>query len=148
MFEERKENLEELNAAVCLIIEKSSKFLFTRQSLQAPRGRGNWGFPGGHIESGESVEEAVKREAVEELGIEVELEKPLGRFTYVKASRQESIIFLCQCKIVSGEITPGSDVDRAEWVAREDFHKYPQRTVMEAIMKTIIDNKLIEGLSY
>ena len=145
MFEERKENLKELNAVVCLIIEEGGKFLFTRQSLQAPRGRGNWGFPGGHVESGESIKEAVKREALEELGIEVELEKPLGRFTY--ESRQK-LIFLCQCKIVSGEITPGSDVDRAEWVAREDFHKYPQRTVMEAIMKTIIDNKLIEGLTY
>jgi len=145
MFEERKENLKELNAVVCLIIEEGGKFLFTRQSLQAPRGRGNWGFPGGHVESGESIKEAVKREALEELGIEVELEKPLGRFTY--ESRQK-LIFLCQCKIVSGEITPGSDVDRAEWVARENFHKYPQRAAMKAIMKTIIDNKLIEGLTY
>lgn len=39
------------------------------------RSTGKWFFPGGGVEIGETLEDAIKRECMEEAGIEVEVEK-------------------------------------------------------------------------
>jgi 8-oxo-dGTP diphosphatase len=45
-------------------------------------GAGTWSFPGGHVEFGESIEEAGKRELYEETGIDVPIDK-FERMGYV-----------------------------------------------------------------
>ena len=35
--------------------------------------RGTWSFPGGHVEAGERVRDAVRREVLEETGLEIEV---------------------------------------------------------------------------
>ncbi len=141
MTKERKEKFEKPRIVACLLIEKDGKYLFTRQAPDSPRGSGRWFFPGGHIKPGETLEETVKREASEEIGAEVELERLAGYFEYVKAP-YHYIGLLCRCKITKGEIAPGGDIDKAEWVARKDFQKYPLRYVT----KVVIDGEEIEEL--
>jgi 8-oxo-dGTP diphosphatase len=61
---------------VSAIIRNERKFLLTKETLED--GKEYWIFPGGGVKFGESLEEAVKREVKEELGIEIEIEKLLG----------------------------------------------------------------------
>ena len=61
--------------AVGILIKPDGSFLLTSR----PRGKvyaGYWEFPGGKIEAGESVQDALRRELVEELGIEVQAVDP------------------------------------------------------------------------
>ena len=44
-------------------------------------GEGEWSFPGGHLEFGESVEDCGRREVMEELGVELSEVRVLGCFT-------------------------------------------------------------------
>ena|SRR5579864_771856 len=54
-----------------------------------------WNLPGGGMELGETVEEAVKREVLEETGLEVEVEQLVG--VYSKPQKQEVVLtFLCR----------------------------------------------------
>ena len=138
---ERKEQFEKIRVIACLLIERNGKFLFTRQAPDAPRGAGQWFFPSGHVELGESLEETLKREAKEEVGLDVKFEKLVGYAEYIKAPHHVLILF-GRCEIARGKITPGGDVDKTEWVAKEDFHKYPLRP----LMKFVIEDNLIEGL--
>jgi mutator protein MutT len=61
-----------------LIIEEDRILLLYRE------GEGHWEVPGGKIEEGESPTEAAIREAKEEIGVEVNLQKPFysGEFQH------------------------------------------------------------------
>jgi len=72
--------------------------------------KGKWAIPGGFVEYGESVELAAKREALEETGLRVRLQKLLG--VYSKPGRDPrghvvSVCFLAQR--VGGRMMAASD---------------------------------------
>ena len=56
----------------------SGQVLLVRRSPQRRRYPDVWDLFGGHVEAGESLEEALRREAREELGVEIESSHPLG----------------------------------------------------------------------
>lgn len=59
-----------MDVAVGVLIDADGRFLLTSR----PAGKvcaGHWEFPGGKLEPGESVEEALRRELHEELGITI-----------------------------------------------------------------------------
>jgi nucleoside triphosphatase len=76
-----------------------------------------WGnlycIPGGHIELGENIEEAVKREIKEEIGLGIELEKVLfiQEAIYPKKfhKKKHFIFFECVCKAKSLKVRLDKD---------------------------------------
>ncbi|MBL4743625.1 MAG: Nudix family hydrolase [Cycloclasticus sp.] len=65
-----------LNVAVGVIKNSKGEVLISQRDESAHQG-GLWEFPGGKLEKGETVEQALKRELYEELGIEVLSSTPL-----------------------------------------------------------------------
>ncbi len=61
-----------------------------------------WNLPGGGMEAGETVEEAMRREVREETGLEVAVEKLVG--VYSKPQKDEVVLAL-RCRIVGGTPT-------------------------------------------
>jgi len=71
--------------------------------------------PGGRMESGESVEESLKREVREEAGINIEVEKPSRVWSLVKENLHlVGITFLA--KYVSGEVKLSGEHTTHEWI--------------------------------
>ncbi len=64
-------NSEKQRQAVVAIIRKSNKFLFVKRSDYIEAAKGYWCPVSGGIEYRESQEEALKREGMEEVGLEV-----------------------------------------------------------------------------
>jgi 8-oxo-dGTP diphosphatase len=60
------------------IIQKDGKVLLGKR--RGSHGAGSWSFPGGHLEFGESVEDCLRREVLEEVGITVKNIR-MGPFT-------------------------------------------------------------------
>ena len=64
-----------VDVAVGVLIAPDGRFLLTSR----PAGKvyaGHWEFPGGKVEPGESVEQALRRELQEELGITIDAAEP------------------------------------------------------------------------
>lgn len=62
--------------AACL--ERDNRFLLCRRPSHKARG-GQWEFPGGKVEPGETKRQAIARELLEELGIEVHAQEVLAQ---------------------------------------------------------------------
>ena len=66
-----------VDVAVGVLLQADGQFLLTSR----PEGKvyaGYWEFPGGKLEAGESVEQALRRELQEELGITIGDQQALG----------------------------------------------------------------------
>lgn len=64
-----------VDVAVGVLIDPQGRFLLTSR----PVGKvyaGYWEFPGGKLEAGESVEQALRRELIEEIGIHIGAVQP------------------------------------------------------------------------
>ncbi len=66
-------------AAGCLIV-RDGRVLLLQRSIEP--GYGLWVFPGGHVDRGETVEDAALRETREECGAEACIDGFLGLFSY------------------------------------------------------------------
>ena len=103
----------------CAIIENKGKVLSTQrsESMSLPL---KWEFPGGKIKDGESLEDCLKRELVEELGIETSVGEPLPSTTHSYPTFTVTLYpFLCT--IVSGEIAL-REHSALVWLPIEELH--------------------------
>jgi 8-oxo-dGTP diphosphatase len=81
---------------------------------------GEWSIPGGAVELGETVREAVIREAREETGLDVKPIALLGVFDRIVQDedggvRYHYVLVDFLCRRVSGELRAACDCDGAQW---------------------------------
>ena len=74
-----------------------------------------WELPGGRMEFGETAEETLKREIMEETGLKVNPIKLLDTWNLIKEERQiTGIIYLCS--IEEGEVKLSDEHDAYKWI--------------------------------
>jgi 8-oxo-dGTP diphosphatase len=96
--------------------------------------RGEWSIPGGRLELGETLEQGVARELLEETGLEVrvmELIEVFDRIYFEKAdagSRQRPqfhyVIADYLCERIGGAAVAGSDVTEVAFASEEELGGY------------------------
>jgi mutator protein MutT len=90
--------------------------------------RGRWVVPGGTLELGETLEEAVVREVLEETGIVVRPREVVTVFDRIERDatgvRYHYVIVDYLCDYVSGEPQAGTDADDVALVAAADLPRY------------------------
>lgn len=79
-----------------------------------------WEFPGGKIEPGETPEEALKREIMEELDTQIEVGELIETIEYDYLTFHLSMECFW-CKVTAGELVL-KEAEAARWLTKEDLH--------------------------
>ncbi|HHH43676.1 MAG TPA: Nudix family hydrolase [Gammaproteobacteria bacterium] len=105
---------ETLHVAVAAIVNDRGQVLVSRRPDQVHQG-GLWEFPGGKLEPGESVEGALQREILEELGISIRQQQPLIRIPHRYPDRS---VLLDVWRVTSFDGEPhGKEGQPVKWTA-------------------------------
>lgn len=94
--------------------------------------RGIYTVPGGQVETGENLMDALKREIQEESGVEVEVGKLIcvssNTCTYQGYNGYglvpTKVMFSFICKYLSGTLQTSDETSETIWVKKEDLSKY------------------------
>ena len=77
----------------------------------------DWSLPKGHLEQGETWEQAALREVAEELGIRARTVRPLDAVHYRTAKGRDKEVRYWVMEPVEGEFAPNNEVDDVRWLA-------------------------------
>jgi 8-oxo-dGTP pyrophosphatase MutT (NUDIX family) len=104
--------------ALCVVERTDGRILLVRHSY-----RRRWGLPGGLVKRHEEIDAAARREAREEVGIEIEL---VGEPSVVVASRSRRVDVIYRAEVVDGldpdEARPVSpEIVEVRWVSPDEL---------------------------
>jgi ADP-ribose pyrophosphatase YjhB (NUDIX family) len=106
------------------VIVNNKRVLLIRRGT--PPLLGEWSLPGGVLECGETLREAVVREAREETGLVVETDEMLGVYERLIRGDEERVryhyvLIDFLCRPVGGDLNAGSDAADVRWFTRDEL---------------------------
>lgn len=125
------------------IIEVAAGLVFHEGKLlitQRPTGKpleGLWEFPGGKREPRESFETCLRRELMEELGIEVEPRELVLRVRHEYPEKVVEIQFH-ECSWIGGELR-ARDGQNVKWVERDELAAYSFLAADEKLIGALLE---------
>lgn len=111
----------EVHVAVGVVRNERGEILIARRHAHLHQG-GLWEFPGGKVEPGESVQQALRRELREELAITVEDAAPLLKIRHWYSDRHV-LLDVWQVSAFSG-VPAGVEDQPIRWVAAGELSRY------------------------
>jgi len=106
-----------------LIINEKNEILLIKRGSRAKTERGVWSRPGGGVEENETVEEALRREIKEELGIEIEILEPFDFKEHFSDNGQRWLALGYLAKIKKGRpkiMEPGK-IEEMRWFSLDEI---------------------------
>ncbi len=109
------------------LIIKNGKLLLIRRG--AKPGQGRWSIPGGLVELGERVRDAVVREVKEECGLDIEVEGLMDVFDSIIRDEKgrvqyQFVVVNFLAKIQGGILENADDVLEVRWVSLNEVERY------------------------
>lgn len=126
------------NPAILVAVLKEDKILLARSSHFTPN---MFSLISGFVDLGETLETSVKREVMEEVGIEIKNIKYFGSFPW-PFSTSLMIGFIAEYS--SGELTiDNNEIEAAEWFSLDDLPKIPEYKVSFArrIINSVLEDR-------
>lgn len=109
-------------AAGAFVFDGDGRVLLVQRGK--PPGVGLWTVPGGRLERGETLAQAVAREVREETGLVVEV-GALACVVERIADDYHFVILDYLARVVGGTLAPGSDASDAKFVDRAELESLP-----------------------
>jgi 8-oxo-dGTP diphosphatase len=86
--------------------------------------RGDWTFPKGKLDAGETFEQAALREVLEETGMTCEVVRFVGTTNYTHRKGKPKIVAYYLMSVSEGEFAPNEEVDVLVWLPLEQVRAH------------------------
>ena len=106
---------------VAAIIKKGGRYLLAKRSKEKYMGL-KWEFPGGKVEQNETFKDALSREILEELNVNIEIHNKVAEERY-QDEEINIVLHYYLCTLIDTNIVL-SEHEAIEWVKKQDFLKY------------------------
>ncbi|OGT97826.1 MAG: DNA mismatch repair protein MutT [Geobacteraceae bacterium GWC2_48_7] len=110
-----------VTSVVAVIVDDEGRVLLTKRNI--PPFQNMWVMPGGKIDLGEPIVEALKREAHEEVGLEIEVKELIDVFEHLTPGEENYhfVILFYRCRPIYCDIRHNEEVSEARWVSCDDL---------------------------
>lgn len=120
------------------VVVRGSRALIVKRAHE-PR-RGEWSIPGGTVELGEPLTDAVRRELREETGLDVEVGPMIEVFDRIHRDgddrvRYHFVIVDFVCRAPEGEAVAASDAEAVAWVEAGELEAYGVNATAAAVIR-------------
>lgn len=97
------------------IRDEHGRVLILKRSMSSKNNGGKWEFPGGKVDAGEDIDEALLREVREETGLSISLEKVLGSAESETPMKKVAYLIL-DAQVLSGSVRLSNEHTDYAWV--------------------------------
>ena len=106
---------------VVAIIKSEDYYLLAKRNKDKYMGL-KWEFPGGKVEQNETFKEALSREILEELNVNIQIHSKVAEERYQDEEINITLHYY-MCSLIDNDIVL-SEHEAIEWVKKQDFLKY------------------------
>lgn len=139
--------MKKINFAQKAFIENNGKLLLVKKSNDDPSHPNEWEVPGGRIEFGEMIDEHIKREVMEEVGIDIVPKEPFAIWTWIMHRGEDDIQVVAVGRCCDALNLNVNDRNRVnddyladiEWVDIERVLSYPLINDIVPAMKQFVE---------
>jgi 8-oxo-dGTP diphosphatase len=124
-------------SVAAVVVDAAGRVLLIRRG-KAPD-LGEWSIPGGAVELGESLEDALRREIREETGLDIAVGALIEIYERVErddtgAIQFHYVVLDYRCTVTGGELCAGDDAIDAVFVDPADLDRYALRPSVVRVM--------------
>ena len=123
--------------AVHALILNEGRILLVKRATEPSKGK--WSLPGGRIELGEAIYQAIKREVLEECSIEIEIERIFDVGESIIRDEEDHIsyhfvLIYLLARYKGGEVRAQSDAKDARWVTTKELAELEIHPQLHAVL--------------
>lgn len=138
-----------LKAEVCVgaAIFRGGKLLLIRRAPSVTAFPGTWDLAGGHVEEGEDILDALRREVREETGFSVSIGRPFYacNWKYPRGGGRSSptveVDFLCSVRSTGPPRLDPSEHTESAWIQHYDPARHPAPTLLRKIIRAALADR-------
>lgn len=136
--EEWEASIERVGVVVGCLIKNDDQYLLVQENQESARGL--WNLPAGHVDKGESLEEAALRETKEETGFDVRL---IAHLALYHEAASKSVKHVYSAEVTGGELKPQEgEILQVKWLTFEEIQSIQDEGLIRApwVWDTIHNN--------
>ena len=122
--------MSEIKVAVKGVLIKNQKMLIVKRSKNDETGAGTWESVGGILQFGESFEDALKREFLEEVGLSVQIQELLFSTTFLTNPTRQIVLLTFLCTSEEVNINLSNEHDQYLWANIEELLQLLPRAII------------------
>ncbi len=125
-----------------LIVDSQNRFFFMRSHKWG----GRWVIPGGHVELGETLEEALRREIKEETNLEIRDVEFIHFQEFVYGAtfwkKRHFLFFDYACRVSSSDVKLNEEAQEYAWVSVEEARGLDLESYTRKTLETYVGSQL------